>query len=139
DDVRYQAKWRIALDQLIRVAGNGVRFDWLTFDEGYGAAVPFLTALTLIRQKFVAEVPVNFSVRTTAGGEPRRADAVLAADSAKQGRRFRLTRRTLKPQVWRAVSAPAWVRGRAYSLVVAVNEATAEVKYFVTNATTEPL
>ena len=139
DDVRHRAKWRIALDQLIRLAGNGVRFDWLTFDEGYGAAVPFLTALTLIRQRFVAEVPVNFSVRTAEGGEPRRADAVLAADAARQGRRFRLTRRTLQPHVWRATSLPVWVRGRAYSLVVAVNEATAEVKYFVTNATAEPL
>jgi SRSO17 transposase len=139
DDIRYQAKWRIALDQLIRLAGNGVRFDWLTFDEGYGAAVPFLTALTVIRQKFVAEVPVNFSVRTTEGGEPRRADAALAVDAARQGRRFRLTRRTLQPQVWRAASVPVWVRGRAYSLVVAINEATAEVKYFATNAAGVPL
>ncbi len=139
DDIRYLPKWRIALDQLLRLDGNGVRFDWLTFDEGYGAAVPFLTALTLIRQKFVAEVPVNFSVRTTEGGEPQRADAVLAAEAARQGRRFRLTRRTLQPQVWRAASVPVWVRGRAYNLVVAVNESTAEVKYFVTNAPTTPL
>lgn len=139
DAVRYLPKWRIALDQLLRLDGNGVRFDWLTFDEGYGAAVPFLTALTLIRQKFVAEVPVNFSVRTTEGGEPRRADAVLAADAARPGRRFRLTRRTLGPQVWRAASVPVWVRGKAYSLVVAINESTAEVKYFATNAATEPL
>ena len=139
DDVRYLPKWRIALDQLLRLDGNGVRFDWLTFDEGYGAAVPFLTALTLIRQKFVAEVPVSFSVRTTESGEPRRADAVLASDAARQGRRFRLTRRTLQPQVWRAAALPVWVRGRAYSLVVAINESTAEVKYFVTNATGAPL
>src|SRR4029079_12902645 len=26
DDVRYRAKWRIALDQLLRLHGNGVRF-----------------------------------------------------------------------------------------------------------------
>jgi SRSO17 transposase len=134
DDIQYLPKWRIALDQLLRLDGNGVRFDWLTFDEGYGAAVPFLTALTLIRQKFVAEVPINFSVRTTEGGEPRRVDAVLTAEAAKRGRRFRLTRRTLQPQVWRAACVPVWVRGRAYSLLVAVNESTAEVKYFVTNA-----
>jgi SRSO17 transposase len=29
DDVRYQAKWRIALDQLLRLHQSGVRFDWL--------------------------------------------------------------------------------------------------------------
>ena len=31
-----------------------------------------------------------------------------------------------------------WVRGREYTLVAAINEATAEVKYFVTNTTTTP-
>ncbi len=41
DDVRYRPKWRIALDQLCRLRDNGMSFDWLTFDEGYGAAVPF--------------------------------------------------------------------------------------------------
>src|SRR5215207_5367104 len=37
DEVRYQSKWRIALDQLLRLHANGVRFDWRTFDEGYGS------------------------------------------------------------------------------------------------------
>jgi SRSO17 transposase len=139
DDVRYLPKWRIALDQLIRLDGNGVQFDWLTFDAGYGAAVPFLTALTLIRQRFVAEVPVSFAVRTAAGGASRRADAILSVVAARRGRRFKLTRRTLRPQVWRAVTTAVWVRGRAYTLVAAINEASADVKYFVTNATTSPL
>src|SRR4051812_2462146 len=84
DAVRHLPKWRIALDQLLRLDGNGVRFDWLTFDEGYGAAVPFLTALTLIRQKFVAEVPVSFAVRTTTDGESRRAGAGPPAPAARQ-------------------------------------------------------
>src|SRR5262245_52506546 len=48
DAVVYRPKWRIALDQVVRLAGHGVRFDWLTFDEGYGAAVPFLTVLSLV-------------------------------------------------------------------------------------------
>ena len=34
DDVRYRPKWRIALDQLIRLRSNGIAFDWLVFDEG---------------------------------------------------------------------------------------------------------
>src|SRR5271167_3958395 len=42
DEIGYRAKWRIALDQLIRLHDNGVRFDWLVFDEGYGSKVPFL-------------------------------------------------------------------------------------------------
>src|SRR5437588_6994068 len=65
DEVRYRSKWRIALEQLIRLHGNGVRFDWLVFDEGYGSKVPFLWVLGQLGQKFVAEVPVNFTVRNT--------------------------------------------------------------------------
>src|SRR5882757_5481648 len=42
EDVGHQTKWRLAVDQWLRATGNGVSFDWLTFDEGYGAAVPFL-------------------------------------------------------------------------------------------------
>jgi SRSO17 transposase len=36
DKVVYRPKWRIALEQLDLATGNGVCFDWLTFDEGYG-------------------------------------------------------------------------------------------------------
>jgi SRSO17 transposase len=139
DDIRYRPKWRIALDQLARLAGNGVRFDWLVFDEGYGAAVPFLTALDLIGQKFVAEVPVSFAVRRRADGISRRADAVLSAAAATRGQQFRLKRATTHDQVWRAASASVEAGGRRYTLVAAINKATAEVKYFVTNATAAPL
>ena len=139
DDVHYQAKWRIALDQYLRLHRNGVRFDWLTFDEGYGSKVPFLGILSLVRQKFVAEVPVNFFVRTSKEGPSQRADAVLTAGDAKEGRRFRFRRETQANQWWRAKGVSVWVDGRVYRLVVAINQATAEVKYFVTNAVGEPL
>jgi SRSO17 transposase len=139
DGVRYQPKWQIALDQLIRLHRNGVRFDWLTFDEGYGGKVPFLTVLSLVGQRFVAEVPVNFAVRPGDGEPSRRADEALTARDARAGRRFRVRRQTRADQWWRAVSVPMTVADRAYVLVAAVNEATAEVKYFVSNATDEPL
>src|SRR5215471_8934317 len=48
DELRYRPKWRIALDQLLRLDANGIRFDWLAFDEGYGAAVPLLEVLGLV-------------------------------------------------------------------------------------------
>jgi len=139
DEVRYRPKWRIALDQLLRLGGNGLTFDWLTFDEGYGAAVPFLDTLNEVGQRFVAEVPVNFAVRGAAGGPARRADERLRAADARGGRRYRLARRTLPDAVWRAAAAAVWVAGRAHTLVAAVNEATAEVKYFLSNATDAPL
>jgi SRSO17 transposase len=138
DGVRYQAKWRIALDQLLRLHAN-VRFDWLTFDEGYGDKVPFLTVLSLAGQKFVAEVPVSFAVQPEGASQGQRADAVLTAEDARRGRRYRIRRQTHADAWWRAASQLAQVRGHTYTLVVAVNEATAEVKYFVTNATGEPL
>lgn len=139
DDVRYRAKWRIAFDQLLRLDGNGVRFDWLTFDEGYGSKVPFLKLLDLGGQRFVAEVPVSFSVRTEDGGPARRADAVLTAQAAAGGARWRQRRETVADAWWRGAEAEVVVGRRRMRLVAAVNEASAEVKYFVTNAVGEPL
>lgn len=60
DDVVYRPKWRIALEQVQRALGNGVRFGWLTFDEGYGGKPPFLRALDALGQNYVAEIPRNF-------------------------------------------------------------------------------
>jgi SRSO17 transposase len=139
EDVRYRPKWRIALDQLARLSRNGMRFDWLVFDEGYGAAVPFLEALGIVGQRFVAEVPVNFAVRDSAGGPAWRADERLSGADARGGRRYRLAHRTVPDSVWRAAAAAVWVGGRQHTLIVAVNEATAERKYLLTNATAEPV
>ena len=134
DEIHYRPKWRIALDQLCRLSENGVRFDWLVFDEGYGAAVPFLQILSLVGQQFVAEVPVNFTVRNRSAGKAKRADQRLTAAHAKAGRRFRLKHKTTKDSVWRAAKTKVFAAGRTQTLIVAINEATAEVKYFLTNA-----
>jgi SRSO17 transposase len=139
DDVCYRPKWRIALDQLIRLDDNGITFDWLVFDEGYGAAVPLLEVLNRVGQRFVAEVPVNFAVASVAGGPTQRADQRLRATDAQKGKRYRLAHRTVQDSVWRARTATVWVAGREHLLIVAINEATAEVKYFLSNATTTPL
>jgi SRSO17 transposase len=139
DDVRHRPKWRLAVDQWLRAVGNGVSFDWLVFDEGYGSKVPFLRFLNLVNQRFVAEVPVNFTVRETEHGPARRADGLLTAADARSGRRHRVAHRTVRPSVWRARTTVVWAAGRVHTLVVAVNEATAEVKYFLTNATAAPL
>lgn len=60
DDVVYRPKWKIALDQVQRALGNGLRFSWLTFDEGYGGKPPFLRSLDGLGQNYVAELPCNF-------------------------------------------------------------------------------
>ena len=137
--VRYRAKWRLALDQVIRLHGNGITFDWLVFDEGYGSKVPFLRGLCLVNQRFVGEVPVSFSVRLQEGGPARRADAVLTAQDAAGGARWRQRRESVADAWWRATGVEVVVGGRRLRLVVAINEATAEVKYFASNAPDVPL
>ena len=61
DDVVYRPKWKIALELYDRARGNGVVFDWLTFDEGYGGKPEFLREITARQQPFVAEVPKTFT------------------------------------------------------------------------------
>ena len=139
DDVRYRPKWRIAFDQLTRLAGNGVHFDWLTFDEGYGSKVPFLLLLDAAGRRFVGEVPVSFSVRLGDDPKARRADAVLGRAAAVAGRRWRQRRESVADAWWRWACVPVRVRGREWLLVAAINEATAELKYFITNAVDQPV
>jgi SRSO17 transposase len=139
DEVGHRTKWRLAVDQWLRTTGNGLSFDWLTFDEGYGAAVPFLRFLNLVNPRFVAEVPVNFSAREKADAPARRADVWLSAVDARGGKRHRIAHRSVRASFWRAVTAAVWVADREHTLVAAVNESTGEVKYFLTNATTAAL
>jgi SRSO17 transposase len=139
DDVGHRSKWQLALDQYIRARRVGLVFDWLVFDEGYGSKVPFLWVLSLVGQKFVAEVPVNFTVRRGPSGDPRRADECQPARQTKTWTRLRLGRKTLAAQVWRAKSVRVWAADGWQVLVTAVGERTGEVKYFVSNAVDERL
>lgn len=61
DAVVYRPKTAIALELYDRAVANGVRFEWLTFDEWYGGKPPFLRALQARGQKFVAEIPKDFT------------------------------------------------------------------------------
>jgi SRSO17 transposase len=57
DTVAYRPKWRIALELYDRALANGLRFAWLTFDEGYGSKPEFLREVAARQQNYVAEVP----------------------------------------------------------------------------------
>jgi SRSO17 transposase len=59
DDVVYRPKWKMALELYDRARGNGVVFDWMTFDEGYGGKPEFLREMHARQQTFVAEVPTT--------------------------------------------------------------------------------
>jgi SRSO17 transposase len=60
EEMTYRPKWRIGLELFDRAKGNGLHFDWMTFDEGYGSKPDFLRGLTARQQSFVGEVPRNF-------------------------------------------------------------------------------
>jgi len=140
DNVRHRAKWRIALTPLARAEGNGVEFDWLTFDEGYGCVPRFLARLDRAGQRYAGEVPNSFRCRTRPRAKPSRADDRIAHSPQARGqpwRAFRLARQTGGDRVWRARAIPVYVGkdGRAgHRLVAAENVATGEVKHFLTNA-----
>lgn len=137
DGVVHRTKWQIALSVLDRSLGNGVRFRWLTFDEGYGQAPEFLHALTARNQRYVAEVPVSIHgwVREprvmqrnhgTRNGRPRRVPRVYVQDSRVSSVEslFRhspsFTRQawtalhvkdtTRGPVVWEVKESPFWLR-----------------------------
>jgi SRSO17 transposase len=108
DDMVYRPKWKIALELYDRATGNGLHFDWMTFDEGYGSKPEFLRELSGRHQRFVGEVPRNFmgwtkaprvvtrafhkhgrgrgrkTPRLASGSPPsRRVDAMLEADGLR--------------------------------------------------------
>jgi SRSO17 transposase len=150
-DITYRSKWLIALEQLKRAVANGVRFDWLTFDEWYGGKPEFLFLLEEMGMNYVCEVPANFmcwpslpkyhSLQTPFA--TKRVDsAVVRGRPFRQQtwRSVRLTRQTLAPQTWQVKAAQVWLQrdgrptDRSYWLIVARNAQTGETKYFVSNA-----
>jgi SRSO17 transposase len=60
DDVVYRPKWLIALEQYDRATSNGIEFEWISFDEGYGGKPEFLRQLDARDQLFIGEVPCSF-------------------------------------------------------------------------------
>ena len=64
DDVVYRPKWQIALEQYDLATKNGIEFEWLTFDEGYGGKPEFLRQLDARNQLFIGEVPCAFCAWT---------------------------------------------------------------------------
>jgi len=57
----HRPKWQIGQELYDRAVANAVRFEWLTFDEGYGQTPAFLFELDQRGQRYVAEVPPCFT------------------------------------------------------------------------------
>ncbi len=113
----YRSKLKIALELYDRARENGVQFDWLTFDEGYGGKPLFLQGLNSRGQRYVAEVPVTFSCwsarpsiaerpyRRGGRGRPRKAPRLRAGSPSPCGVKELLQRSP-------ALSAQDWTRYR---------------------------
>jgi len=130
DGLPYRPKWEIALELFDRAVANGVRFAWLTFDEGYGGKPGLLSALRRRRQRYVAEVPRTF------GGWlelPRLVEQPWVAYRVKDGHKgpmvWEVKHAVLFPQ--REDGDPGWP---LHLLVARYALDRAEVKYFVSNA-----
>lgn len=134
DEVVYRPKWKIALEQYDRAIGNGIVFDWLTFDEHYGSKPEFLAALSRRNQAWVAEVPKNTCgwlsepritmSRSNSGGRPlsgprlaagaapaERADVLLDRHPKlrkQPWKRYRFDAREKGPSVWEAKHLMFW-------------------------------
>ncbi len=61
DDMVYRPKWQIALQLWEHAVANGIRFEWVSCDEGYGKVPEFLFTLDDRGQRYVAEVPEIFT------------------------------------------------------------------------------
>jgi SRSO17 transposase len=151
EEITYRPKWLIALEQVERATANGVRFDWLVFDEGYGSKPEFLFLLEERGMNYVCEVPRSF-VCWPSLPKYHSLQAPFAAkrvdNAAAHGKPFRkqpwrkvhLARETLPPQTWEVKAAQVHLQrdgrptDRTYWLIVARNVETGEVKYFVSNA-----
>jgi SRSO17 transposase len=151
EDITYRAKWLIALEQIGRAVANGVRFDWLTFDEWYGGKPEFLFRLEERGMNYVCEVPRSLRCWPTlpkyhslqAPFAAKRVDNAAAYGKPFRGQPWRtvhLARETLPPQAWEVKAAQVHLQrdgrptDRTYWLIVARNVETGEVKYFVSNA-----
>jgi SRSO17 transposase len=114
DTLVYRPKTEIALELYDRAVSNGIRFEWMTFDEWYGSKPSFLRALDERGQKFVGEVPKSFTAwtqpprvtkrpyRRRGRGRPRRTPRVVAGSrvpmTVAEMMRFH---RTLREQAWK--------------------------------------
>jgi len=158
DEITYRPKWKIGIEQIERVMAEGLRFDYVTFDEEYGKVPEFFFELDRLGQKAIGEVPANFRVWVMAPAcksyraehSSHRVDNILRHSPTFYGQQWQtmtIKDTTRGPCVWNVKSAQVYLvkhhdgkaycpvpTSRKYWLIVANNITTGEIKYFVSNA-----
>lgn len=161
ENLVHRQKWRIALKQIERAIGNGVRFSWLTFDEDYGQIPPFWFELDRLGQRAVGEVRPNFRcwARRPRYRSLRQEYAASRVDdlcrhspvfTSECWRRVQVKNRTRSPLVWDVKAARvhlvdasdpdhniSWPTDRLYWLIIVRVPGTKEMRYYVSNASSK--
>jgi SRSO17 transposase len=150
-DLPYRPKTAIAVAQVQRALGNGLHFDWLVFDEGYGKDPSFLFALDGLGQTWIGEVPKTFRCwpvlpqyhsqrREFASKEVYNVVRWSPVFIYQDWQAITFPRQTVEPTVWDVKAAQVYrvnqgrPTDRTCWLIVAWNRATDEYKYFLSNA-----
>jgi hypothetical protein len=117
--VKFQEKWRMALDQLDR-CGPGLPHGWVAADDEFGRVLAFRAHLRDRGERYVLDVPCNTLVRDLGEAPPprrrpggrgpkppfRRVDAWAARQPAAAWQRFEVRPGAKGPLLVAAVEAP---------------------------------
>jgi SRSO17 transposase len=109
DTIAFRPKWRIALDELQRVMGAGVRFGTVLADAGYGMCAEFRQTLTQMSLKWAVGIsseqkfyPANAGTRMPRSGLVGRPRKRALPTHARRSAKEVIAR--LEPQKWRSIS-----------------------------------
>jgi len=154
----HRPKWRIAIEQIERATAQGVKFDWVTFDEDYGNVPAFWYELDRLGLHAIGEVRANFycwprrpaCASLQAAHASKRVDNVCTYSpvfTKQPWTRMKVKDMTRGPCLWEIKAARVHLvehegkggykprpTDRKYWLIVARNPTTKEIKYFVSNA-----
>jgi len=159
EELWHRPKWKIGIEQVQRAHREGIRFSYLVADEDYGKVPQFWFDLDAMGQWAVAEVPKNFlcwpkppayrSGRSEYAA--KRVDNVVRHSPLFYGQAWgtiRIKDTTRGPSLWQVKAGQVHLvdtrhkpsgghsepTDRTYWLIVAKNQSTGEIKYFVSNA-----
>jgi SRSO17 transposase len=159
DTLVHRPKWRIAVEQIEQVVGNGVRLDWWIGDSDYGTQPGFWFELDRLGQCGVFEVSPRMCVWATvpscrserAEHISKRVDNLVTYSPAFTEQPWvtvKTKMTTTGPKRWEVKAAPIRLvakadptghgkstpTDRSYWLIAARNPNTREMKYIVSNA-----
>jgi len=98
--VRFQAKWRIALEMIDRCRSEGMPHGWVAGDDEFGRCNGFRAKLRGRRERYVLDVPSNTLVRDLEAAPPpgrRKVPFVQAREWAKRQPASAWRKLTLRP------------------------------------------